>query len=372
MSLLNFKPSGLVPKREKQSLKIVLGIGALFATVALGSTLAANITLNIDGGVEFGQGVVTTAACDESITVTPISAFANSSGSGAFNLETINLSGIDTCSGKTLTIKGWGNDNSSALFTKTYIVAATSTSIDMSSEDPRILADALYKITIESKDSVEIGPVVYEVGERGPGGGIVFYVSATNFTSTGSTCNTTCKYLEVAPSTWRTGVFAEDINYQWSNNTSDSTGQDSTTSSTEGSQSEEKFNWKIGQGFYNTSVMQAAGAMSAAQTAVLAYAGNVTAGEWFIPSMNELNELCKYARGQTTGNPKNRCNGFGDLKTGTTGNDLGGFVAEQYWSSSEWSSAPAFSNSWYQTLSDGYINHYSKSYTFKVRPIRAF
>ena len=50
------------------------------------------------------------------------------------------------------------------------------------------------------------------VGNTGPGGGIVFYVSAANFTSTGSDCNTTCKYLEAAPTDhatlvpWATGV----------------------------------------------------------------------------------------------------------------------------------------------------------------------
>jgi len=38
------------------------------------------------------------------------------------------------------------------------------------------------------------------LGDTGPGGGKVFYVSATNFTSTGSDCNTTCKYMEAATS----------------------------------------------------------------------------------------------------------------------------------------------------------------------------
>jgi len=37
------------------------------------------------------------------------------------------------------------------------------------------------------------------LGATGPGGGRVFYVSATNFTSTGSACGTACKYLEYAP-----------------------------------------------------------------------------------------------------------------------------------------------------------------------------
>jgi protein phosphatase/serine/threonine-protein kinase len=48
--------------------------------------------------------------------------------------------------------------------------------------------------------------IVYAVGDTGPGGGIVFYVSASVFTSTESTCGTVCRYLEAAPNTWSGGV----------------------------------------------------------------------------------------------------------------------------------------------------------------------
>jgi hypothetical protein len=183
------------------------------------------------------------------------------------------------------------------------------------------------------------------VGDRGPGGGIVFYVSAALFTSTGSTCNTACKYLEVAPATWKSAgvTSADDPSLNWSNNIDVATGQDMLTVTTERGFSAdwnpERFNWKIGQGFYNTSVMKVSGATSTAQAAVFAYAGISTPGQWFIPSMNELNELCKYARGQTTGDPEVWCAGIednpGTLKTGTA-NDLGGFIGQSgYWSSSE-------------------------------------
>ena len=214
------------------------------------------------------------------------------------------------------------------------------------------------------------------VGDRGPGGGIVYYVSATNFTSTGSTCNTTCKYLEVAPATWQSGglTVADDLPYQWSTNTTVSTGQDLTTTSTEGiaaMSTYEKLNWKIGQGFYNTSVMKVSGATSTAQAVVLAYAGtDSSSGQWFIPSMNELNELCKYARGQTTSDPTLACvTGSGTFKnTGNAGTDLGGFVDYAYWSSSEYTANYA----WYQFFLNGYQNDFNKNFTFYVRPVRAF
>lgn len=212
------------------------------------------------------------------------------------------------------------------------------------------------------------------VGDRGPGGGIVFYVSTSPFTSTGSTCNTTCKYLEVAPATWQSGgtTIANDTTYQWSNNKTDGTVQLTGTVGTESGFENEKFSWKIGQGFYNTSVMKVAGASSTAQAAVLAYAGSVTAGEWFIPSANELNELCKYSRGQLTGNVRVACDSSGTLKTGTL-NDLGGFVSSLYMSSSEWWNYGARSQ-YFNT--DGFGGNRQRSgdkdLFIYVRPIRAF
>ena len=211
------------------------------------------------------------------------------------------------------------------------------------------------------------------VGDRGPGGGIVFYVSAANFTSTGSTCNTACKYLEVAPSTWRSAgaSIARDLTYMWSDDETALTLQDITTASTEGivaNSANEKLNWKIGQGFNNTRIMKVTGATSAAQAAVLAYAGNATAGQWFIPSMNELNELCKFARGQTTGGLTVPCDTTGTLKTGLT-NDLEGYVANNYWSSTEF---PAADRAWFQRFIDGVQFYNPKSTTYYVRPIRAF
>jgi hypothetical protein len=78
MSILNFDgPSG---RNFGKPFRVVLGIGALAAVVAVASTLAANININ-SGPVEFGQGVAQTTACDDSITVTPRTQFINTSSS---------------------------------------------------------------------------------------------------------------------------------------------------------------------------------------------------------------------------------------------------------------------------------------------------
>ena len=124
--------------------------------------------------------------------------------------------------------------------------------------------------------------------------------------------------------------------------------------------------------------MQVAGATSQARDAVLAFgATDSSTGQWFLPSANELNELCKYAYGLTTGDPKIRCNPSADgatLKNSVSG-DLGGFRALAYWSSSEQTAFQA----WFQTFAGGAnFQGYPKTSgggtgaNLYIRPIRAF
>jgi hypothetical protein len=152
-----------------------------------------------------------------------------------------------------------------------------------------------------------------------------------------------------------------------SDNITVATGQNTVTAGTESGFVGEKFNWKIGQGFYNTSVMRVTGATSAAQAKVLAYAGGSTAGQWFIPSMNELNELCKYARGQTTGVLTVACTTGGTLKSGIA-NDLAGFGGDYYWSSSEIDAG--YAKRLYFNTGGQYST--TKNDTNLLRPVRAF
>lgn len=260
---------------------------------------------------------------------------------------------------------GMSFNTATGAFTGTPTTVAGATTYTITATNGSGSASRTFTLTVTA------GVVIYAVGDRGPGGGIVYYVSASNFTSTGSTCSTACKYLEVAPATWKTGSVADDLTHAWSSNTSVLTGQDITTAGTESGFANEKFNWKIGQGFYNTSVMKVSGATSVAQAAVLSFAAtDSSAGQWFLPSMNELNELCKYARGQSTGNPTVACvTGTGTFKsTANAGSDLGGFVLSQYWSSSE---NDAF-GARFQSFSSGVQNATGKVNAAYVRPVRAF
>jgi hypothetical protein len=374
-------------------------ISSFFALIALvigggfflQTTLAANISLSSGAPVEFGQGTLQTTACsgESQLTLTPTSTFINVAGAGSYKFSSVTVSGIpDSCWEKEFTINAYDETSNIpvALFNTTstsvvvynnagtFSLGTGSTGMTVASGAgtftvtftvPVAQSSSIFKLTLQSG-----AHVAYNVGDRGPGGGIVYYVSADYFTSTGSTCGTQCKYLEVAPAGWNNGaVVANDLLLTWSSNTSDATTnpQDTVTAGTESGFAYEKFNWKIGQGFYNTSVMIVGGGTSTAQAAVLAYAGSSAAGQWFIPSMNELNELCKYARGQTTGVLTVACTSGGTLKTGTA-NDLGGFVEYWYWSSSK----KTWANTWAQNFEDGMQNDGGKNGDLHIRPIRAF
>jgi hypothetical protein len=264
-----------------------------------------------------------------------------------------------TISGATVTLGSAG----------TTVITATFTPTDTANYNSATIALTL---TVRTATCAEGG--VCAVGDRGPGGGYVFYVSASYFTSAGSTCNTSCRYLEVSPSTWENGNVADDLSYAWGTWVPPRQNFDA---STQGFNSSERINWQIGQGFYNTSRMP-----SAYTQKVLAYAGNSIAGQWFIPSMNELNELCKYAWGQATGDLKVACapgNSANFKSTSNAGLDRGGFVTAAYWSSSESNSLSGNDQvalyAWWQSFtghSTGYQGADDKYVASRFRPIRAF
>jgi len=81
MKLLNLDSGDeAAPPNKKKSkwLKIGIGVSALVLIPTIGSTLAGSISINAGSGVEFGQGVVSTAACDGAITVAPTSELTSS------------------------------------------------------------------------------------------------------------------------------------------------------------------------------------------------------------------------------------------------------------------------------------------------------
>lgn len=376
MTLLIFEPSK--PKRSgpKKPLKFILGIGALAGTIALGSTLAASINLNDNGPVEFGQGVTQTTACDDEITLTPISTFVNAAGAGSHKFSSLNLSGInsssDKCSGKIFVIKAYGDSGILDLFSYTDTanpgdndtydfveivnyggdftwisggsdgddaipgpdngITETSFTLSLTSDlgtitrTPLASAEEVVRITIESKDSA------LEIGETGPGNGIVFYYSEAGF-SCGPNLSSTCNYLEAAPNPWSNE--SEDPQITWStlaNHEIAVTGADDTS---------------IGTGYKNSIAIANQSGNLAASTAAMSareYDGGGKSN-WYLPSKDELDLLF------------------------TKRSTVGGFItSDNYWSSSEIENNGA----WNQSFTIGQQGGNGKFDTRAVRPIRAF
>jgi hypothetical protein len=181
MEILRFENAPARKSRNKSSVKGLAGLATVAAIAVLGSTLAANISLNSGGSLEFGQGVSQTTACDsDGITVTPTAGFLNAAGGGAFNFNSVALSGIaSTCNGKTFTINAYGDSSSTALQLATgpasaaissatvqYASAGTSLktagitlsnnasgsgSVTLTFDTPTATSGAVYKLTLQSQ-----------------------------------------------------------------------------------------------------------------------------------------------------------------------------------------------------------------------------
>ena len=106
---------------SRSYLRLALGASLILFSLVLGSTFAANINLNNNQAVEFGQGLVQTVACDEDgVTLTPYSSFVNEDGGGSFKFTSLTVTGISSqCSGKVFTIKAYkkNQDNPLVLYT---------------------------------------------------------------------------------------------------------------------------------------------------------------------------------------------------------------------------------------------------------------
>ena len=160
--------------------------------------------------------------------------------------------------------------------------------------------------------------VAYNVGDTGPGGGIIVYVDEAGFDnsgrdseSIGAICPTeTCRYIEMAP----TDLEGE---YSW---------DDAIVSAEEFS--------------------------------------TPSANDWVLPSKDALNAMCKYAFGDTV---NSICNGLqGD---GPFSNSVGGFSDYGYWSSSE---GGDYGGVWSQGFGFGGQSINPKDLPAYVRPVRAF
>lgn len=191
MEILKFEGRSNAPLKQRKGFRVILGITVMGVFGALGSTLAANISINT-GPVEFGQGLAAAAACDSSITVSPRASFSNQSETaGVFMLSEITFGGIDTstsaCGGKQFVISTYDSGTATANFlgyrtalsdSYTTVVVNVGNSFTLESmsvtnglskpgistaasgftlsfDTPLATAGSVYKVTVESRDPID-------------------------------------------------------------------------------------------------------------------------------------------------------------------------------------------------------------------------
>ena len=194
MEILKFGDSPS-PKRSnnggrKPGAMIIAGV--LVAMMGMSTTLAGTITIGTNNRVEFGQGIVNTAACDDAITVTPGASFTNTgSNSDTFTVTTLTLSGVEAaattnCLGKYLTVKAYAGSSGTAM---TWDTSGT---------------DALYiKFRVPSTGGNTSSNWSAESGSASVG-----FSTTTNWT--GSTASVTITSFELANSVSRFTVESSD------------------------------------------------------------------------------------------------------------------------------------------------------------------
>ncbi len=390
------------PVEEVAPRKIrVAGIAALICALFTGSmfiqsTLAGNININSGSAIQFGQGMSLTTACSGSqvLTVTPYSSFINASGAGAHYFSSVKVSGIPSnCYGYDFTINAYGASSNTPLSifnasstspvvydnagsfelgagtTAGASIASGSGTFTLTFTSPVATSGTMAKLALQTGvhsavESLCVQGITCSIGDVGPGGGNIFYYSASgfscgaSFTSTGSPTGGLCHYLEAAPSGSTNGTFPYAITGLAGSDVSGITNDTNADNSSSA----------IGLGYKNSLALISQGNdITSAPGIARAYRGG-SKSDWYLPSSSELNQMCKWARGVAWTSDATICSG-GTLNLGTgAGLGASGFESNFYWSSSEREST----NGWGFYFNGPTPDYNSKFHAFYVRAIRAF
>jgi hypothetical protein len=224
-----------------------------------------------------------------------------------------------------------------------------------------------------SADTCATGGTCY-VGNTGPGGGTVFYAASGTFTSTGSDCNTSCKYLETT-ATDEEQIWATAVNACYDSGSASSNNNCETNSVYSGTSAEQAASRTasnaIGMGMANTNQIYSrlttvGGSATSSYAAGIAWAySNNGKTDWHMPSKDELIAMCKWARNTYIVNTTSSCTGFpGVDNSGPGASGFGGY----YIASSEFSLSQATQ----LYFNFGSIHNFGKLNRYGFRPVRAF
>jgi hypothetical protein len=363
------------------TLGTVAGSNTLTATS--GSLTNSPLTFTATGTAGAASALTSTV----SVSPTSITADGTTTATIAVQLKDANSNNLTT-GGATVTFAnpstgtiGTTTDNTNGTYSATYTASTTPGSVTITPKLSATTFTSTSSITLTAsspstpvcgsngmRTSGGSGPC--QVGDIGPGGGIIYYYDSVGFncgagfTTTGSPTGGLCNYLEVAPSGWNTGTDPVKVwavsafqSKDVSGITNESVPNNSSTGIGLGYKNSDLIVTQNGSTYNESTNNYAAGAARA-------YAGG-TLSDWYLPTTDELNLLCQWNRNFTQ-DVTVACTG-GEINTGR-GASGSGFGAEFYWSSSEYDAVKA----WYQYFPHGTQIGSSKGDTPSVRPIRAF
>ena len=380
---------------DSSLIKRALLVFSFLSIVLLGQTFAANINLSQNSRSEFGQGIQVLAACtgNNPLIVNPSVDFKNEQSAGEYYLKSVKVSGVTPgCSGLDFTLMVFGETGSAlathamssttsvAYFDGTtfvkgpgtgYSVSGNSTDFTITFTNPVARSSSIRTFTIQSGTHTVLTCLnggTCSTGDIGPGGGIIFYQASGTFTSPNAPCGSSCKFLEYAPIGWGVGISVQS-------------GENAGTSS-----AWPEMKYCAGPGQTNNATLYqnqgrstvVANTLGFGSKATSEMATNCTSGagkvvdglvyggqsDWFLPSVTEMNELCKFVKNTS---------GKGVLSTecGSGGTLPSNFPNSHYWTSTESPETPGQS-AWLFFMGNGYPDDDMKTYNGRIVPVRAF
>ncbi len=361
------------PDRKKN---IVIGFCAfvvliLSAIFYLPSSIGGRIAINTGANKEFGLGVSARTACSGTNSLAIATSSSNSASVGSpspspsqldlsstsLKLSSITVSNIPaTCTLKDFIIRVYdesGNKlpvfNSTATDIYVYMNSKSAYRAGLDSTGMTVTSVSTSKFTvafnIPVSTSIDVKNITIEsappsilfnckdyfdcsIGDEGPGGGKVFYANATGFNcgpndnATGSPTGGLCNFLEVAPTSFNSAYKTTVINtktralypsaFPTSNATIETLNSD-----------------QIGAGYKYTNEIVAAnpGLSGCTSIATCQYGPHITSlytsnskTDWYLPTLTENNELCKWLYNVTYTSDTQACLGaaLGSIKAGYT------------------------------------------------------